>query len=141
MRERTRFAETIARIVDATGQGAAFRTDDHYHVRIANHGYMDLVIESWASPHYAGRRNISVAHYYEQNGDLVADPEVEIVDTGMPIGLSQPWGYTRCLLVQDGKLMLKPRAKADVMSFLVVWGRNLRQQGFVEAARKLAPAA
>lgn len=136
MQQQTKFAATITKIIDAAGKGEAFRTADHFHIRIKNSGWMDLVIESFPSPQYPGRRNISVAHYYEQNGDLVPDPEVEIVDTGMPIGLSQWCGYTACVWEQDGKLMLAPRAKAEVMSFLNIWERNLRHQGFLAAAKE-----
>lgn len=133
--QTTQFAATIEKIVDAAGQGADFRTSDHFHMRLKNHGWMDLVIESWRSPLYHDRRNISVAHYYEQNGDLVADPEVEIIDDGTPVGLTQVYGYTRCMWEQDGRLMVAPRAKAEVMSFLTLWGRNLKDQGFIEAAK------
>ena len=137
MRETTRFADTIIRIVDAAGQGRAFRHDDHYHVKIENGAYMPLVIESWQSEMYPGRRTVSVAHYFEQGGDLLPDPEVEMVDTGDPISLSQINSFTRCTwLGLNGRLMVDMRAKREVMSLMAMWGRNLVAQGFDEAAKR-----
>ena len=40
------------------------------HFRVESGGFMDLVVEN------VGLNQISVAHYYEQNGDLCQDPEV-----------------------------------------------------------------
>jgi len=40
------------------------------HFKAQSDGFMDLVIEN------AGLNKISVAHYYEQNGDLCQDPEI-----------------------------------------------------------------
>ena len=48
-----------------------FQTQTDFHVRFDMPHYNRLVIER----HYA---LISVAHYFEQNGDLVPDPDVEV---------------------------------------------------------------
>ena len=142
MRETTRFADTVARIVDAAGQGEAYRTAGHFHIKIENGAYMPLVIESWPSEMYPGRRTVSVAHYYEAAGDLVPDPEVEMVDAGYPIGLRQINSYTRCMwrAYDDGRLLVDLRAKREVMSLMAMWGRNLVAQRFIQAAKRMASA-
>jgi hypothetical protein len=81
---------------------------DGLHVSIANEPYMRLVIEHIGDgPH--GLPAISVAHYYEMNGDLCQDPEMcfrsrehtgwhgyaaVYVPNGQPAGL--PGGFGRC---------------------------------------------
>jgi hypothetical protein len=48
---------------------------DHARFDNANGGYMPVVVEGVGqTPN--GALIISIAHYYEQNGDLMADPEV-----------------------------------------------------------------
>lgn len=67
----TSFLKIIRKIVKATGKLEEFENEEHFHIRIPNEPYMDLVIESWDSPLKGEGRRISVVHYYEQNGDLV----------------------------------------------------------------------
>ncbi len=136
------FLETIFAIVTAASQLDWFtQRGGHFSLTIENPPYMSLGIEAWNSPIPGEGRRISVAHYFEQNGDLVPDPEVEITDTGWPIELSQALGYTQVMVYsEDGRtLRFAPKAKRDVLHFLNgTWARNLRAQGFIEAARKLA---
>ena len=135
------FLATIVEIVKAAGQFEEFtRRGCHFHVTIENGPYQPLVIEAWDSPIRGEGRRISIAHYFESNGDLVPDPEVEIRDDGWPIELSQVLGYTQVTVYrEDGTLLFAPRAKRDVLHFLDdTWAPNLRAQRFIEAARKLA---
>ncbi len=46
------------------------------HLKIENPPYMALVIEATPEPGPLGLAAISVAHYGEQNGDLMRDPEM-----------------------------------------------------------------
>ena len=46
------------------------------YLRIENPPYVALVIEAAPEPGPLGRPAISVAHYGEQNGDLMRDPEM-----------------------------------------------------------------
>ena len=43
--------------------------DEHFYLKVENDPYLPLVIEAWGGC-------VSVAHYYEQNGDLMRDPEI-----------------------------------------------------------------
>ena len=138
------FLATLVEIVKAAGQFEEFtRRGCHFHVTIENGPYQPLVIEAWDSPIRGEGRRISIAHYFESNGDLVPDPEVEIRDDGWPIELSQVLGYTQVTVYrEDGTLLFAPRSKRDVLHFLDdTWAPNLRAQRFIEAARKLAQPA
>ena len=67
MKSARRFKTVIEKI--ATQHGLDL-TAEQSHLRLENKGYMPLVIEK------TGKNLVSVAHYYEQNGDLIADPDV-----------------------------------------------------------------
>ena len=101
------FLETIFEIVKAAQQWDRFtQRGQHFHLKIENEPYMPLVIEAWDSPIPGEGRRISVAHYFESNGDLVPDPEVDIRDDGWPIELSQVLGYTQVTVYrEDGTLL------------------------------------
>jgi hypothetical protein len=47
-----------------------------FHIRIENEPWMTLVIEDTQECGPNGLPAISVAHYGEQNGDLIRDPEM-----------------------------------------------------------------
>jgi len=55
------------------------------YLRIENPPYMALVIEATPEPGPLGLAAISVAHYGEQNGDLMRDPEM-CFELSKPIG-------------------------------------------------------
>lgn len=83
---------------------------------------MDLTIEK------VREDEISVAHYYQQRGDLMRDPEIvyQVNENGewTPIEYRQDPGiYKRS---QTGL--------PDVEDFSETWSENLRRQGFLEAA-------
>ncbi len=65
------FQKDIEWLLKAHNILEAFQTQPEFHVRFDMPGFDCLVIERHGSL-------ISVAHYFEQNSDLIADPEVEI---------------------------------------------------------------
>lgn len=95
---RSRILETLTRGLN----------DEQNHRRIDNApgSFMAVVVEKIGPARY------SVAHYYKQNGDLVADPDLEFV-------------------VQDGRIVTyKRKAYADLRSFAGTLLTNIkRQQG------------
>lgn len=127
-------------LLTAAGQWEQFQRG-HFHLTITNEAWMPLDIQ--ADPHPdpgIARRLISVAHYFNQNGEAIADPEARMNQDGFPITLRQWVGIIddTDVLWRDqasGKVMLDPDAKAAVEELLALWARNLRTQGFVEAAR------
>jgi hypothetical protein len=96
-------------------------------------GYDRLCIEC------IGPRRIAVAHYFEQSGDLVAEPEIVFwVDpqgAWVPVEITQSLtGWRRCVeLSDDGATArrFQPRAQRDLAGFAEFWAQNLRQQGWL----------
>jgi hypothetical protein len=114
-----------------------------FHLHIDNPPWMPLDIEEIGISGPNGLPTISVAHYGQQNGDPMRDPEMlfEVRREGneMPLdpyywrndylGVEQYSSYRddeQRLFTLDG---LKKRHEA----FAHVWDRNLRAQGFYEA--------
>lgn len=76
---------------------------------------------------------IALAHYYEQNGDLVPDPDMTVRlypkhHMAEALTFQNSLIYTEVYAVVDGKRMVYPRAKADLNTFLLGWIENIRQQ-------------
>jgi len=85
---------------------------------------MDLTIEKIRD------NEISVAHYHQQRGDLMRDPEIvyRIEDNGewTPIEYRQDPG-----IYQRDETGLN-----DVEDFAETWSENLKNQGFLQAAQQ-----
>ena len=93
-----------------------------------------------------GHAAISVAHDYEQNGDLMQDPDVvvEVPDsqawsdesTWGPVSFTQASkGYhgEACFRDNTGQIRLRPGLVDNIRSFLKRWNRNIGEQGYVDA--------
>ena len=110
------------------------------HLRLENGPFMPLVIEK------IGRHLVSVTHYFVQNGDQVADPDVVFFSgygPWVPIEITQvyPGGY-RCYaeLSADGNEIdrINRRGQADLARFVEgSWARNLKGQGWLERGQRL----
>ena len=117
-----------SRILETLTRGL---NDEQNHRRIDNApgSFMAVVVEKIGPARY------SVAHYYEQNGDLVADPDLEfVVQDGawFPVAITQWCGYQRAAETdEDGRVVTyKRRAYADLRSFAGTLLTNIkRQQG------------
>lgn len=133
--------KTLLEILDAAGG-----IDAVTHIEVDNPPFMRLVIE--VLPHHGpdGHRVISIAHYGKQNGDPTRDPEVcaEVIrrDEGPVLwpyyirndyaGFEQ-WSRWRD---GDGNVICLPERTREMEAFLVMWDRNLRDQGFLAAYRR-----
>ncbi|MFQ5858413.1 MAG: hypothetical protein ACE5LU_22660 [Anaerolineae bacterium] len=112
-------------------------TADQAHLRLDMPSFDRLVIEK------VGKYQVSVAHYFEQHGDLVADPEI-VFFTGykewVPIEITQVISGWRQVakLSKDGKNIagFNRRAQADVAMFAETWARNIESQGWLERGKK-----
>lgn len=118
----------IEKILTAHQQLNAFREHEDYAVKIASGGFMPLSIEKHG-------KLITVTHYFEQNGDLVPDPDMEFVDLGgrdwLPVAIQHSTGhYSRAAICEDGTWKFNSRAMRDLQSFSKMWARNLLAQGF-----------
>ncbi len=88
-------------------------------------------------------RCFSIAHYFEQNGDLVADPDLVVwrADTGdfVPVALQQFAGhYTVAVkLVNDMPVSFSPQNGHELARFANMMVRNIKdQQGGLAALRR-----
>jgi hypothetical protein len=81
----------------------------------------------------------SVAHYYEQSGDLVPDPDVTFLrgldGAWYPLSFQNAIAYRRAAEVRGGQILVKRREQRDLASFANVLLRNIeQQQGITPAA-------
>ena len=111
------------------------------HFKVESRGFIDLVVEVIAPD------QVSVAHYYEQNGDLCQDPKIVFFVSPVdgewyPIEWTTPafmmfgkvqGGYERVVWFDEDnprKYKYKPRAQRDLAIFANKWAKNIRMQGF-----------
>ena len=125
----TLFQTTIEKLLSAHNLLDKFHSQLDFHVRFDMPDYQRLVIERHGEL-------ISVAHYFEQNGDLVPDPEVELhYPTWTPTAITQAIGYRREKFIQrDGQTLVDTRFHREVSSFLSMWARNIQAQGWEKRA-------
>ncbi len=110
-------------------------------LKIDNPPYMPLVIEAMDESGPCGLPALSVAHYGEQNGDLMRDPEM-CFELGFAEGRTSTLstGATTTSAWSSGSRStpapITPFTVSCISStfrFAKVWDRNLRSQGFAEA--------
>jgi len=114
--------------------------------KVSNDPYMPLTMDVLADTEYG--RVISISHTFLQNGDLMADPDMQLLvkfnkqtvqamtfqNDGLGI-------YQECLFFDDaGKLLVRMNLLKELNQFLDMWTKNLIDQGFVEAAKELETA-
>lgn len=130
--------KTILQLLQKAG---GYRRD--LYLRIEKPPYMELVIEATPEPGPLRCASLSVAHYGEQNGDLMRDPEMCFELSKPPLcslelvpyywrndyaGIEQ---YSRTL---DGSnYVFVSGLFAQHQRFAAMWDRNIRAQGFLEA--------
>jgi len=101
------------------------------HVKIDNTDgcFMPVCIE------HIGENLLSIAHYYEQNSDLMADPEIVFYlrSDGLyyPVSYKQDnlGIYRESVYFTDGKpTSYHKKEQADEAVFAGIWMRNIRNQ-------------
>ena len=116
--------DTIKEILGIHGFDSVEDMPISYSIKLEVNGFMPLVIEK------VDEHRLSVAHYHEQYGDLMRDPEI-VFDSQVWVAveyIQDPFVYQR----DEGGLV-----KATAFA-LDTWDDNLRRQGFVEAAHAAA---
>ena len=129
----------IQRMIDQHGGYEAVRTR---YLRLENPPFMRLVIEVIGGPYPNGAYEVSVAHYAEQNGDAMRDPEITFLV--VPAEQGTTWtpltfenSYLGCYQVvasvsSSGLVEARdPALMRDLRDFATQWDRNLKQQGFM----------
>lgn len=96
------------------------------YLKLKSNGYMDLTIEK------VGKNTISMTHYYEQNGDLVPDPDIAI-DIDVEQEIVTPKTFQNSVAYYDTESFngeLKDKFDRGLSKFLSDWLDNLKAQGF-----------
>ena len=124
---------TIEKVLASHGLKEKFEASSEFYVKISSSGFMPLIIEKHET-------QIIVAHYYEQNGDLVPDPDMEFVCTvygWVPVAIQHSNGIYRRASEFDesGRLLVKKTELKSQLNFAAMWARNLKAQGFADLKR------
>jgi hypothetical protein len=111
-----------------------------------------LVIEVISGPYPNGAYELSIAHYSEQNGDAMRDPEITFLvapaeqgTTWTPLTFEN--SYLSCYQMVASVTsagLIEPRQPAlmrDLRDFATQWDRNLKQQGFMAVFERQAQSA
>ena len=113
-----------------------------FYIKIKNDPWMDLVIED---THDLGPNNlpiISVAHYSDQHGDLMRDPEMlfEMEQSGLEITLMPFYWRNDYAGVEqysaskvEGQWIVNTKLRLEQLAFARTWDANLQAQGVVGA--------
>jgi hypothetical protein len=117
------------------GLGLDVETGNIQYEKAESEGFMPLSVD------YLGHRggeegcfDIALAHRFEQNGDLMADPDMEIrIHPKIKVAEALTFQQDSIALYQEvypepGKYF--PRLQKDLNVFLNMWLRNIEQQGF-----------
>ena len=74
----------------------------------------------------------SIAHYYEQSGDLVPDPDVVFMRTAegwAPVSFQDSLAYRVAVhFHDDGTIEVDEREQRDLVAFCNQWMRNIQEQ-------------
>lgn len=115
------------------------------HIRIENEPYMVLCIEEIGQEGPHGRPVISVAHYFEQNGDLCQDPEmtfeVIIANDGKKTHYYTPLTFQQAIppiyqeVYTEGFKGYRPALMRELKSFARIWQTNIGHQKFLQALK------
>jgi hypothetical protein len=111
------------------------------YLKIYTPPFMELVIEAMDESGPCGLPAVSVAHYGEQNGDPMRDPEMcfELGFAGGPhlnafywrndyVGIEQ-WSR----FIKEGNYCYHTQLHAQHENFAKLWDKNLAAQRFIEA--------
>ena len=130
----------IQRMIDQHGGFEAVRTR---YLRLENPPFMRLVIEVIGGPYPNGAYELSIAHYSEQNGDAMRDPEITFLVLPSAEGTTwTPLTYENSYLgayqvvaevSREGLIKVKQSQWIkELRSFAKQWDINIKQQGFME---------
>lgn len=115
------------------------------HIKINNapDTFMPLTVEFLYTTEIAGvqAKVYSLSHYYQQNGDLVPDPDMTfaVLNTHpthpghlpqiYPMTFQNSLGYQEAIFQNDqGKWQFKPSTLTDLTSFSHIWLKNIKFQ-------------
>jgi hypothetical protein len=135
-------SNTAAKVLDTLTAGL---NEDNRHVKIDNSkgAFMPVTVEYLHETKQG--QYFSVCHYYEQNGDLMQDPEIVFLKVTLkgqqpdgrynyyfPVSFKQAnLGIDReyCSYDENGKIKgVATRPQKDTAAFCTMWMRNIKLQ-------------
>ena len=127
----TQFQKAIEKVLKAHNQLEWFQTGQDFYLRLDQPHYDRLVIERHGE-------TIIVGHYFEQNGDLMSDPEVELhYPDWTPVAITQLLiGRREKFIEREGQTLVDKNFHRQVAPFLAMWGRNIEAQGWATRATR-----
>ena len=122
------------KVMDLLIEGVDSSADDSKKIDNSRGVFMPVHIEHVSSCELG--QIFSVTHYYEQNGDLMRDPDMEFIKAGdgeyypisfwqdAPIIRDEPveWGDKQDIVRLDAKL------QASLATFANLWMKNIKRQ-------------
>ena len=111
------------------------KVGDHRKIDETDGAFMPVCVEGVGTTPQGGLI-VSIAHYYEQNGDLMADPEILFVvardEYVFPISYRQDGlGINREYVRWEGeKVFWNLKAQNDLATFCNTWMKNIKDQQF-----------
>lgn len=136
--------KNIQTMIEAHGGLAAAQRN---YLRIENPPFMRLVVEVVGQLFPNGSCEVSVAHYNEQNGDAMRDPELTFLVIPSE---NDEWQWKPLTFLNDYVGVYQVAAEYDsfgqvrardaklvreLTEFAAMWDRNLKHQGFMEVFR------
>ena len=131
--------KSLSKHAEAVFRAAMARCGEAGHCKIDGRPgtFMALCVERIGTVDYYGAifPLWSFAHYGEQNGDAMRDPDVVMMD-GDKLGL-YPVSFrndylgvdNESLVYEDGRVTgHRPKMQASITSFCATWARNLKDQ-------------
>jgi hypothetical protein len=119
----------IETILEAHNLLVDYQASPEFYVKFTQPSFDPLVIERHGE-------QVVVGHYFIQNGDVMADPEI-VFDyaTWTPLELTQhPMGVYRSKFhYRDGVQYVDTRFDAAVRPLVQLWATNLENQGWTSA--------
>lgn len=108
--------------------------NDHKVVDHTNGAFMPVHVEHIRKCNLG--QIYSITHYYEQNGDLMRDPDMEFIKGGdgeyYPISFWQDSPLKRDEAVEWGEddeiSRIRPKLQAELATFANTWMKNIKEQ-------------
>jgi len=119
----------VENILKAHNKFDEFLASNNFWLRLEHDTYMPLVIEKLPGIGLAGKTGVSVAHYGEQNGDPMRDPEIVFDwETWQPVMFQNDYAG----VYQD--FQEHPAEAKGAMEFAnSLWSTNLKEQDYEKA--------
>lgn len=106
---------------------------EHGKSKLNSAGMMDLNLD-YLQQDKNGNYIIALSHYYEQNGDMIADPDMQIrilpeMEAAEAMTYQDSFGFQQVYHTKEGKEYVDLKKKKDLNVFLNQWLTNLIKQG------------